>query len=892
MKSAAKRALTPALAFLLTLLLFGAGFAAAGIYPFGKNSLVWCDMEQQAVPLLLQLRQILRRGEFSLYTALDAGGMNFFGVFFFFLSNPFSLLILLTDIPADLLVGVLVVLKLALAAAAAAFWFQYRVPDIEPVFAALLAVMYGACGYGLLYYQNLMWLDVMAMLPLLMASLQKLLREEKILPFALALCVTVGLCFYLAYMIVLLLLIYMALSLRYCVPKARRGAVARKFFGVCALCAALTAVIWLPAFLEVTRSARGTGILKSLLGSTQLSRHLGDKLAVLGCTSIVFAVIPDIVFPTRTDGAASRDRLLLLLFGLALLLDPINAMWHMGSYQAFPLRWGMILLLFLFTQAALLTRERARVLAPPKHRQLSLVLLFALVLLAAFSALGTYLFNRDDLRAYTHTLWISAEQFLALLLPAMLCAGAYFLALRLLRQKALRAKVCAGVMAGVFAVEFSLSFYTYIGTAANEDKLYETTMDAAERVEDEDFWRLGLTKKYAHVNMLGAMGYPTLAHYTSFTRADFLEGIKRMGYSSYWMEVPSTGGTALTDALWQVRYHLGAETDFPFNRERTWSNGILAITRSDYELPGAVYLPGQDPEDIAKLPDGPRAETQSFLARELFGRTDIVNEYAPTRKDSLTLDETSGGGADCRLSDPQLPGEIVWSFHVSGRQALYFDLYSQTGTELQNPRNGAVSVSVNGMKKTESFPENQSNGLIYLGTARNEDITVRVTVKKSFAAESLGVFGLNLDTLDRAAEDLNGEELSYHAGTYTVSCDCAEPSLMLMAVPYDEGFTAELDGTELEVFRVNTCMTAVRLPAGQGTLTLRWHLSGLKPALILAAGGVLLALAYAVMRKKLPERVYDILGRISLWGAHIAFWAVIAVVYVLPMVLAMIGKFL
>ena len=31
-----------------------------------------------------------------------------------------------------------------------------------------------------------------------------------------------------------------------------------------------------------------------------------------------------------------------IVLGLAAILDPINIMWHGGSYQAFPLRWGMI----------------------------------------------------------------------------------------------------------------------------------------------------------------------------------------------------------------------------------------------------------------------------------------------------------------------------------------------------------------------------------------------------------------------------------------------------------------------------------------------------------------------------------------------------------------------
>ena len=96
----------------VTLVLLLIGYAVYGLYPFGNRSVVWCDMEQQAVPLLMQLREMADRGESIAYSALNAGGMRFFGVFFFFLSNPFSLLIFVTDLRADLLVNLMVAAKL------------------------------------------------------------------------------------------------------------------------------------------------------------------------------------------------------------------------------------------------------------------------------------------------------------------------------------------------------------------------------------------------------------------------------------------------------------------------------------------------------------------------------------------------------------------------------------------------------------------------------------------------------------------------------------------------------------------------------------------------------------------------------------------------------------
>ena len=61
-------------------------------------------------------------------------------------------------------------------------------------------------------------------------------------------------------------------------------------------------------------------------------------------------------------------------------------------------------------------------------------------------------------------------------------------------------------------------------------------------------------KKYFDVNLVGAMGYATLNHYTSLISKDYLYCLKKLGYSSYWMEMNSSGGTILTDAILANKY--------------------------------------------------------------------------------------------------------------------------------------------------------------------------------------------------------------------------------------------------------------------------------------------------------------------------------------------------
>ena len=104
-------------------------YACFGLFPLGEKTLSWGDMDQQVVPLLMELQDILRGDSGFFLNLQNAGGMSFYGVFFFFLASPFSFLALFWEkAQLYLLANLLVLLKLSLAAAGGAWFFQRSTP--------------------------------------------------------------------------------------------------------------------------------------------------------------------------------------------------------------------------------------------------------------------------------------------------------------------------------------------------------------------------------------------------------------------------------------------------------------------------------------------------------------------------------------------------------------------------------------------------------------------------------------------------------------------------------------------------------------------------------------------------------------------------------------------
>ena len=99
------------LAPLTVLALTCAVMAAHGQFPFGEKSIAWCDMNQQVIPLLMDFKDILAGKSSLLLNMQNAGGMNFWGVFLFFISSPFSFLVAFIE-KADIYYAVNILLLL------------------------------------------------------------------------------------------------------------------------------------------------------------------------------------------------------------------------------------------------------------------------------------------------------------------------------------------------------------------------------------------------------------------------------------------------------------------------------------------------------------------------------------------------------------------------------------------------------------------------------------------------------------------------------------------------------------------------------------------------------------------------------------------------------------
>ncbi len=894
-----KKRMWPALllAPLALALVFAVLFLEGGFYPFGDKTVSWCDMNQQVVPLLAEFKDILEGKSGFFLSHYNAGGMNFWGVFFFFLASPFSFLVYWVEKEQLLLfMNVLTVLKLMASALTAAWYFarQARRDGRSIWLVLLLSLSYAFCTYGLMYYQNSIWLDEMVLFPLLLISLEELTYKRKVLPYVLVISAAVIVNYYIGFMVALFVLFRMGCFFLI-EPHKKKAHIARSFFWGSVLALGLTAVVWLPSLMQYLGSARTVGILEKL-ASVGLTAKLTTTLPTVFSLSAVAAMLLGcLIFRVRYPLKRLGEPICFGLLMIPLLLEPVNCVWHAGSYMSFPSRYAFMTVLLGLTvlYRCLAAAEKAEAeeraeaeaqclekqLLPPWARILIGAAVLGLVGFYCYFLKGFYADNVTGLNSYARTLWGDEGSLAGLFVAFILATAAYFVIYMVYRfgiSRALALFLAGAVLTSdsIFAVKVYM-----LSVDRSSDWFISYEQLEGELPAEQSFFRIKSADHITYENMEGTLGFPAAAHYTSLNSEDWLFLMKRLGYSSYWMKTSSYGGTSFSDALLSMKY----QVDFASRYDTSYyRNQRYELTDSGHFLPLGLLTEGSLPE-IGEGGYMGRIPYQEALFEGLFpGKGKLFEKYRPNQTVHADFTEQGDGavigntGADCSLS---------YTVRIRGTRTLYLDVFSDYTNRLKEPILESFSVKVNGRTASSFFPTQEYNGLLNLGTFSDCEVTVVLkplyAVGKSRAYKSFGLYGLDEELLAACEALPPALSLKAVSNGYEGSYISDREQTCFLAIPYDAGYTILADGHLLDYERAAEGFVSFTLPAGRGRLAVRYQPPGLKLGALISAAFLLAGLIAALIRKFGKKKKP---AGIALFLCKLSFPLLIAAVYLFPLI--------
>ena len=871
--------LTPIIVISLVLILFKVN----KLYPFSNDSIAWCDVCQQVIPLMNDFKDIIDGKQSITYNFANAGGMSFFGVFFFFLSSPFSILIAFIDKSQMMnFINILVMFKMAMIGLTSSWYFKKKYPNNSVLFNIGLSLLYAFSGFVMMYYQNLVWLDCVYLFPLLLYGIDNILDNKNNILYIVFLSLVMMINYYIGMIIVLFVIIYFSIQvmLRRCDENIK--AISVKFIVSSLVAALISMIVLVPSFIDYMKSARGNSIIESIKSSWFITSYQTALPLIFGA----IVIIP-FIFSSKFKNyhRASRYIMSILLF-IPLIIDPINKMWHFGSYQAFPCRFSFMNTFLFLDLAAMNVNEDQEEKLSWKNLVGLIISITGICLIVWLEKV--YLSKKlGDLSKYATSLWGNTTSLEALARYYFIILFASLLIYIFYKLKVINKKILGLSIFAFSIIEATFSFKIYMDVPSRSSKNYQEFYEMENMIKDDSFYRVKTNSKIFNVNDLGGVGYNNLGHYTSLTEKNYLFTMKKLGYSSYWMEVGTYGGTSFTDALLLNKYTIGQGKN---DSAKFHCENYFATENKVFPL---GIITKTDLSKEKELQEDTRVNMQEKIYQSLIEDERKLHTVYNYTSISGIKDNSENSRTKFSLI-PGYEGTINYNIYIEGRQKLYFECFDKYSNSLTEKINKSFQVRCNGYMKSYEYPSQGYNGTLYLGEFNNEHVLVTLELLKSIDCASLNVFSVNEEQLERSIANAKHIDLKYNQkrNRFIGEYNLEEEQYLFLPINYNDGIRARINNKIVDVDRVFSSFAAIKLKEGNNKIEIYFYQSGLATGIILNIIGIFLLSGYIYLDMKMKYRIEDnkILKNVSFYGIIAIGIVVLIVLYIAPIVINIIGQ--
>jgi uncharacterized membrane protein YfhO len=801
----------PAFLYGITLILFD-------VFPFGDRTILISDLSNQYVDYYIYLYDVYTSDKSILYSWEAGLGLNFMGIFAYYLASPLSFIILLFDRAniTEALV-VLTAVKIGLAGLSMSY-FLFKSYSSDKISSTIFGTMYALMGFSIVYSFNLMWLDGIYMLPVVLLGIEKLLHQNRYLLLIISLTITFTSNFYISYMVGLFAILYFLI--RFISLDFARNSFIKRFllFSMSTIVAAGMAAFVIVPVLYILKNNPGS--VTEISSTEAFTVNFIDLYVRLfnneyssiidGLPNIFSGVFTVILFPLFFFSnkinwkEKSLFGLLVLFLVMSFEIPYLDLMWHgFDKPNWFPYRYSF-LLSFLLIYLSFRAYQNV-------NKKLILPLGFIYLI-------NLYLIYNNSSNFMMNILLLSAF-LLIVLIRACWNRKVVTILIGLL--------VCIDVVSNSFNMLNNL--HTQLGYHSKEDynKLNPDYERAIREIHssDKSFYRLELDK-YRTLNDPFRFDYKGITHFSTFANIGLNRYLNNLGYTTlanyFW--VSNQGGSLVTRSLLGFKYYL-SETDkdyYGFNL--VTKIGDIRVYENEYALPiGYLISDEQNWNHANKNPFD--LQNQILETNSLF--TEITPEN--TTYENLKVSEENGF---IRLVKLQKDKEayVKYSFHFKDEQELY------TFIKLSNRAH--LEIELNG-ESFGRYPYTYNNEVIDLGSYQDESISVDVRIISNEAHIS----DTHFYTMDTAvySSQLNGlrknslQVTNYTGNSILGEIDVEEnDSTLLFSIPYDHGWEVKINNEKVEPFEVGEFL-GVTLNKGGHVVELNYFPPGLKEGIIITS---------------------------------------------------------
>lgn len=858
-----------------------------GIWPFGANRIDYFDNMQQVAPLYAHLWDWMH-GKASLWFDWYTGfGTNVsMSISAFSMLSPFNLLLYL--FPRTLIlesISILTLVKMIFMAVAMYAYINKKYNSLSYNMKVVFSLMYTFCGYTVLYGSCFTpWMDIVALLPLLMLAYENMMQTGKKLFYI----IMVAIIFIINYYLGAMSLVYIFLiSGAYVLLMSKKEKIKEHAWNLGIGTVAglgLSCFVLVPVMMQLSGSQRGgsgQGIVSQYIGWIKSAIISDGQMAAFQRWMMLYgmafaaAVIIMGLKKFKEEKNTIRYMISLLLISLLpIVVEGINLMWHFGSYNGYTLRNGYIVAFTLITVAAYFAQRMFEEVTADKKQLVKQLVIF--VVAAAVYAVIYNIIPSNDI-----------------ILAAFILFIAIFIAAFIFYNKKLKKDGIGfdfNTIIAIVAIEVFIGAYSLIGPPKfyeYEPYQYGDYVQAANEVKDSLDIEESVTDRIVNPDISLNANYPlilrrsAMSSFTAALQSDTQSYSKKFGYSKYFLWLLDSGGTVFTNSLFHVTQAVNVNELDSQMYTAVRSDGDYTLYDANYKLPFAMSVN----KNITRQDfSGNWEDLHNIFYKALTNDTqDIVNGMSYTKKESSVIRE--------------------YNVRADGKQAVYINIVDVNNRNTDANASWLISsmhIYVNGeavlvptlgdVKNTAYFTD-YNNNLVYLGTFENENFTIRVEYDDPWylKVSEVSFAGLDMDKMqslvDKHADDYC--ETSYTSDSLTVKLNGSGVNNMaLIPVVYSDNWNVKVNGKKVKAKSVCGLFTGVDIHAGENVIEMTFEPKGKKAGMLISLATLIMMIASALILKFTKLKVPALLKMCAAFIYLELYNIVIVAMFLIPVVAA------
>lgn len=808
-------------------------YAIKGIFPFGKMTIANGDMGQSYMTFYHFLYDIFYNGKSIFYDYTLGMGSNMYGGFMIDgLLNPSAFLILLgsrENIPY--MFSIILIVKVAFIALTSFILFNKLYKE-NTFYNIIFSIIYALSGYVLMYNTNIMWLDVVGLFPLFILSIKYMFDTSKIYWYAIALSLMLIFNYNLAYMVLMFIIFVIPIYIKFGLPKEKRKkAIFNVIIGTI-LSVGLSAFAFIPSFMQVMTSYRMSGTT----ANTTQNINILFKIVVF-----IFYAIPIYGF-VKWIKHRKEDKNNILMFSIALMFtavipiifERVNLLWHTGSYQLFPYRYGFIPLLILYLGALRYFANYEK--AEDKKLETWKMLKEIIVILFVF-AVVIGIINVININQSMPAFLIQIDKFTGILITFILM---------LLVIKGIfnidKDKLKKVLLTIVVISEVLIYTYAYVGVDKEfrggvewSDEGIFTSYEIANMNIPNTLYKIKDLTASTTENCSLVYNIPSMSTFLHLINTEQVTNCEQLGYSHNNTKINDFGGTILSDAVYGIKYVLSKQ-ELPeeiYNYIKTSESGIKLYEYKN-NLPIAIVY---DNEVIDIPKELVAFDAQNYLYRNLFNKQDNIIKRIET--DSIDVKKNES----CT--------KIKFDIEEHSVLYLYSEYYNLINKITINGK--VLPIPILNDKENTTYITPYNNGLLDLGIFQNQiveiDFDIEMEIDNILDYISLGT--LNIDKYnDIFTNNVQSINVDIKGNKIKVNGFVEEDTNILIPVNYDKGWEISDNSKNTEIKRVYNSFIGLNLKQGENNIELEFTPYLFKESVIITISTILGMIIMSLIRKK------------------------------------------